>query len=82
MVQISSNLEAFCGSMRSVDDAVNQIAAALAPVPDIETVPLARTDGRVLVQNLVASTALPTFTISAVDGYAARCRSRDGRRRD
>jgi molybdopterin molybdotransferase len=72
MAQISSDLEAFGESMRSVDEAVKQIAAALAPVPDIETAPLARADGRVLVRDLVASTALPPFTNSAVDGYAVR----------
>ena len=72
MAQISSDLEAFGEQMRSVDEAVKQIAAALAPIPDIETVPLSRADGRVLVRDLVASMALPPFTNSAVDGYAVR----------
>jgi molybdopterin molybdotransferase len=72
MAQISSDLEAFGESMHSVDDAVKQIAATLAPVPDVETAPLARADGRVLGQDLVASIALPPFTNSAVDGYAVR----------
>jgi len=72
MAQISSDLEAFGEPMRSVDEAVNQIAATIAPVSDTETVPLARADGRVLVQDLVASAALPPFTNSAVDGYAVR----------
>jgi len=72
MPQISSDLEAFGEQMRSVDEAVKQIAAALAPIPDIETVPLSRADGRVLVRDLVASMALPPFTNSAVDGYAVR----------
>jgi molybdopterin molybdotransferase len=72
MAQISSDLEAFGESMRSVDEAVTQIAATIAPVSGIETVPLARADSRVLVQDLVASVALPPFTNSAVDGYAVR----------
>jgi molybdopterin molybdotransferase len=72
MAQISSDLAAFGESMRSVDEAVKQIAAALAPVPDIDAVPLIRADGRVLARDLVASTALPPFTNSAVDGYAVR----------
>jgi molybdopterin molybdotransferase len=72
MAQLSTDLEAFGEPMRSVDEAVTQIAAMLSPVPDIDTVPLARADGRVLVQDLIASVALPAFTNSAVDGYAVR----------
>jgi molybdopterin molybdotransferase len=72
MAQISSDSEAFGESMRSVDDAMKQIAATIAPIPDIESVPLASADGRVLVQDLVATVALPPFTNSAVDGYAVR----------
>jgi hypothetical protein len=58
--------------MRSVDEAANHIAGTLAPVADIETVPLARADGRVLAHDLVASMSIPPFTNSAVDGYAVR----------
>ena len=58
--------------MRSVDEAVKHIAVTLAAVPDADTVPLARADGRVLARDLVAPLALPPFTNSAVDGYAVR----------
>jgi molybdopterin molybdotransferase len=72
MAQLSSDLEAFGGRMISVDDAVSQIVAAVAPIADIETVPLANADGRTLARDLVAPMALPPFTNSAVDGYAVR----------
>ena len=72
MAQLSSDLEAFGDPMRSLDEAVSHILGALAPVADVETVALARADGRVLARDLVAPMALPPFTNSAVDGYAVR----------
>ena len=72
MAQLSSDLEAFGEPMRSVDEAANHIAGTLVPVADVETVPLAQADTRVLAHDLTASMALPPFTNSAVDGYAVR----------
>ena len=72
MTQLSSDLEAFGEPIRSVDEAANHIAGTLAPVADVETVPLAQADARVLAHDLIASMALPPFTNSAVDGYAVR----------
>jgi molybdopterin molybdotransferase len=72
MAQLSSDLEAFGEPMRSVDEAANHIAGTLVPVADVETVPLAQADTRVLAHDLIASMALPPFTNSAVDGYAVR----------
>jgi molybdopterin molybdotransferase len=72
MAQLSSDLEAFGEPMRSVDEAANHIAGTLVPVADVETVPLAQADTRVLAHDLIAPMALPPFTNSAVDGYAAR----------
>ena len=45
--------------MRSVDEAVKQLAASLSAIADVETILLARADGRVLVQDLVAPIELP-----------------------
>jgi molybdopterin molybdotransferase len=56
--------------MMSVDEAVAIIAARVRPVAEIESVPLAEADSRVLARDLVASLPLPPFTNSAVDGYA------------
>jgi molybdopterin molybdotransferase len=72
MAQLSSDLEAFGEPLRSVSEAANHIASTLAPVADVETVPLAQADTRVLAHDLIASMALPPFTNSAVDGYAVR----------
>jgi molybdopterin molybdotransferase len=72
MAQLTSDLGAFGEPMRSVEEAANHIAGTLAPVADVETVPLVQVDGRVLAHDLVASMALPPFTNSAVDGYAVR----------
>jgi molybdopterin molybdotransferase len=72
MAQLSSDLEAFGEPMRSMEEAADHIASALAPLAGVETVPLAQADGRVLAHDLVAAMALPPFTNSAVDGYAVR----------
>src|ERR1700722_5404113 len=72
MAELTSNLAAFGEPMRSVDEAEDVIARTMVPVADVETVPLAWADGRVLPHDLVASMPLPPFTNSAVDGYAVR----------
>ena len=72
MTQLSSDLAAFGEPMRSVDEAANHLAGTLGPVADVEAVPLAQADARVLAYDLIASMALPPFTNSAVDGYAVR----------
>ena len=38
----------------------------------IETVPLAKAEGRILAEDIVAPGALPRFSASAMDGYAVR----------
>ena len=58
--------------MMSVDEAVAIIAARVSAVWDVETVPLARADGRILARDIAAPLPLPPFTNSAVDGYAVR----------
>jgi molybdopterin molybdotransferase len=50
MAQLSSGLEGFGEPIRSVDEAANHIAGTLAPVADVETVPLAQADARVLAR--------------------------------
>jgi molybdopterin molybdotransferase len=72
MADVPGDLKTTNDRMRSVDEAVKQLAASLSAIADVETIPLARADGRVLVQDLVAPIELPPFTNSAVDGYAVR----------
>jgi molybdopterin molybdotransferase len=72
MAQLSDDCFAFGGPMMSVDEAVAIIAAGVTPVREIETVEIARADGRILASDISAPLSLPPFTNSAVDGYAVR----------
>ncbi len=74
MAQLSDDCFAFGGPMMSVDEAVAIIATRVSAVPDVETVPLAAADGRILADGIAAPLPLPPFTNSAVDGYAVRSR--------
>ncbi len=72
MAQLTDDCFAFGGPMMSVDDAVSIIGERVTAVQDIETVPLAESDGRILASVITAPLPLPPFTNSAVDGYAVR----------
>lgn len=54
-----------------VDDAAGLVLGNI-PVLGVERVALAHCIGRVLAEDLVAPESLPTFSASAVDGYAVR----------
>jgi molybdopterin molybdotransferase len=72
MAQLSDDIFAMGGPMRSVAEAVALIVSKLSPVEGTERVGLADADGRVLASDLVAPMNVPPFTNSAVDGYAVR----------
>ncbi len=57
-----------------VEQALGQLLALAetAPIRDIENLPLAEAEGRVLATDLVASLDLPPWPNSAMDGYALR----------
>ena len=74
MAQLSDDCFAFGGPMMSVDEAVGLITTRVTPVVDVETVTLARADGRILAHDILAPLPLPPFTNSAVDGYAVSSR--------
>ena len=57
--------------MLSVEDALQRIVAAVAPLP-AETVSVATALGRVLAEDLHARTSQPPSDVSAMDGYALR----------
>ncbi len=59
------------------DDALRQILAA-APLMGSERVALGAAAGRVLAEELIAHTPLPTFDYSAMDGYAVAHRDFEG----
>ncbi len=72
MAQLSEDSFARGEPIQSLPDAVAAIVARLSVVDGLETVALHEADGRVLAQDLVASLQVPSFTNSAVDGYALR----------
>ncbi len=72
MAQLSPDCFASGAEILSVDGAVAAIAARFSAVEGVETVALLDADGRVLVDDLIATLQLPPFTNSAVDGYAVR----------
>jgi len=57
--------------MISVEQALQRILAALAPLP-AEPVPVGEALGRVLAEDLVARATHPPVDVSAMDGYAVR----------
>ena len=59
--------------MISVDEAVQRITAAFAPL-ETETVSLTDAPGRVLAEDAKARLDQPPFPVSAMDGYAVRAR--------
>ena len=56
----------------SVADARARITAALRPIADVDTVPLAQALGRVLAADVVSPIDVPAHDNSAMDGYAFR----------
>jgi molybdopterin molybdotransferase len=70
MAQLSNDCFAFGGELMSVDQATALISERLAPISDVESVPLADADNRVLARDIDAPIDLPPFDNSAVDGYA------------
>ncbi|HWC59983.1 MAG TPA: gephyrin-like molybdotransferase Glp, partial [Verrucomicrobiae bacterium] len=57
--------------MLELEQAVEKILAAI-PALKTESIPLAEACGRVVAEKILASTDLPPFDNSAVDGYAVR----------
>src|SRR5205085_9730897 len=72
MAQLTDDCFAFSGPLLPVAEAERLIHERVAPVPELETVPLAAARGRVVARDIVAPIDLPPFDNSAVDGYAVR----------
>jgi molybdopterin molybdotransferase len=58
--------------MVTVDDAIERITAAFAPLEEHERVPLLDALGRVLVEDVPADIDVPRYDNTAMDGYAVR----------
>ncbi len=56
----------------TIEEAAGRAAAAVTPVAERATLPLAEADGCVLAGDVVAPLPLPPFANAAVDGYALR----------
>jgi molybdopterin molybdotransferase len=56
----------------SLDQAVEQLLAGVTPITDDAVAPLQQALGRVLAGEVAAPLDLPSFTNSAMDGYALR----------
>ncbi|MFI4994829.1 MAG: gephyrin-like molybdotransferase Glp [Hyphomicrobiales bacterium] len=72
MAQLTDDCFAFGGELMPVDAALALIAERITPVAGVETVKLAKADGRVVAADIASPLALPPFDNSAVDGYAVR----------
>ena len=72
MAQLSEDAKVFGGPMMTIEQAAALAAERIGAVAEIETVPLALADGRVLAVDIAAPRDLPPFANSAVDGYAVR----------
>ena len=79
MAQLSDDCFAFAGPLLPVDEVERIIAQRVAPVAEIEAVPLAAAGGRVIARDVVAPIDLPPFDNAAVDGYAVRHADIDAR---
>ena len=53
-----------------IEEAVNLIKNAAAPIDEVMAVPLEHAFGYVLASDLVSEQAVPSFPRSAMDGYA------------
>jgi molybdopterin molybdotransferase len=56
----------------SVDEALAQLLAGAAPVPDVEDLPTLEASGRVLARGQRSTMDVPPMDNSAMDGYAVR----------
>jgi molybdopterin molybdotransferase len=70
MAQLTDDCFAFSGPLLPIADMERLIEERVTPLTEIEDVPLAAADGRVLVADVIAVIDLPPFDNSAVDGYA------------
>jgi molybdopterin molybdotransferase len=72
MAQLTDDCFAFDGPLMPVDDMERLIEQRVAPVTEVELVPIAILRGRVVAKDVRAPIDLPPFDNSAVDGYAVR----------
>lgn len=72
MAQLGKDSFATGEGPMAVEEGVALLAARIAPVDEVESLPLAQLDRRVLAGPVIAPIPLPPYDNSAVDGYAVR----------
>ena len=72
MAQLTDDCFAFSGPLLRLDDMERLIGERIAPVIEIERIPLLGARGRVVAVDMKAPGNLPPFDNSAVDGYAVQ----------
>jgi molybdopterin molybdotransferase len=72
MVQLTDDCFAFSGPLLPVADMERLILERIAPVTEVEQVPLDDALGRIVVADVMATGDLPPFDNAAVDGFAVR----------
>ena len=77
MAQLTDDCFAFAGPLLPISKMEQLIAERVTPVSEHERVGLRAAHGRVLASDVVASTDLPPFDNSAVDGFAVRSQDLD-----
>lgn len=65
--------------MMSVTDALDRALVLVAPITDTQSVALQDALGRTTAEPVIATTAMPFFDNSAMDGFALRCADLAGR---
>ena len=72
MVQLTDDCFAFSGPLLPLADMERLIIERVAPVAEIEQIPLDGALGRIVAADVIATEDLPPFANSAVDGFAVR----------
>jgi molybdopterin molybdotransferase len=60
-------------TLKSLDEALAELLAHAAPLPDVDHASTFDADGRVLAEDLRSELQVPPLDNSAMDGYAMRC---------
>ena len=55
-----------------IEECLNNVLEAVKPIEEYETVPLNKLCGRISYRDVFASSPVPPFPKSAMDGYAVR----------
>jgi molybdopterin molybdotransferase len=72
MAQLTDDCFAFSGALLPIAEMERLIVERVAPVAEVEELPLGQALGRAIAADFVATDDLPSFDNAAVDGFAVR----------